>query len=97
MQNFDYIVYRVQSRETLDHIAKKLNVPKDYIKKYNNFYESSLDEGDMLYLPHKISKMHIVAPMETLDSIAKKYGITKKEILSKNNIVELFVGEKLFL
>lgn len=97
MENLIYSCYRVQANETLSNITDKLSVSKEIIKKYNSFDENNLEEGDVLLIPKKISKIHIVAPMETLDSIAQKYGISKEKILSKNKIEVLFVGEKLFL
>lgn len=91
------IMYKVQKDDNLDKIAKKLGVEKDYILRYNSIQTQALEQGDMLFLPRKNIKVHIVAPLDTLSKIAKKYNITEQEIMSKNKINTLFIGQKLYL
>ena len=91
------VMYRVQKGDTLERIAKKLGVEKEYILRFNNISNEIVEAGDMLFLPRKNIRVHIVAPLDTLPKIAQKYGISEQEIIKKNNISTLFIGQKLYL
>lgn len=91
------IMYRVQMGDTLENVAKKLGVEREYICRFNNLSSEILEAGDMLFLPQKNIKVHIVAPLDTIPKIAQKYGISEQEIIQKNNVSTLFIGQKLYL
>lgn len=91
------VMYRVQRGDNLDIVSKKLGVEKNYLLQYNTIPTQKIEEGDMIYLPRKNIKVHVVAPLDTLPKIAQKYGISEQEIIRKNNISTLFIGQKLYL
>ena len=91
------VIYKVQKDDTLERIAKKLGVEKEYILRFNNIPSEIVETGDILFLPRKNIRVHIVAPLDTLPKIAQKYGISEQEIIKKNSISTLFIGQKLYL
>lgn len=52
--NTNFYYYKVGAKETLFGIAKKLNISKDDILKYNPFIAAGLKEKDTLFFPYDI-------------------------------------------
>ena len=90
------IFYKVRLNDTFDTIAKKFDVPVDYIKDNN---KGELYLGKVLFLPATNFKIHIVKPFETLSKIANIYGVKIAEIIKNNNLPSeyIFVGQKLYI
>ena len=90
------IFYTVKNNETLIDIAKKFQVPEEYILQHNsnNFYN-----GKVLFIPEINFKIHIVKPFETLQSVSNLYGVAVDKIIENNNLQTsfIFVGQKLFV
>lgn len=90
------IFYKVRLNDTFDTIAKKFDVPVDYVKDNN---KGELYFGKVLFLPATNFKIHIVKPFETLSKIANIYGVKIAEIIKNNNLPSeyIFVGQKLYI
>jgi len=80
--------------ETIESLAKTLDVMPWQIRKYNDLGErKSLSEGETIYLQPKRNKSkekdsHLVKEGETLRSISQLYGVKISKILKKNSLEE---------
>jgi LysM repeat protein len=97
----NYILHKVESKETLYSISRKYGVAVPVIKDANPEIKSGLNVGQIVKIPYKAreiknvvssGKTHTVAPKETLFSISKKYGVTIDELKKANP--ELSAGLK---
>lgn len=88
--------YTVQPNDTLEKICKIFNVEKNLVERCNDIDNTSLEKGDVLYIPCQNLRCHVVAPLDTLSKIAQKYNVSEKEIIERNKVSSLFIGQKLY-
>ena len=85
----DFVVYEVQSGDTLYSIAKKYNTKVDTIKVYNNLSSNILPIGKIIQIP--LDPLEItyqeyqIKPGDTLYSIANRYNTTVSNIMAIND------------
>lgn len=80
-------VHVIQKGNTLWGLHKLYDVPVEKIIEINPGVETSLQEGQKVYIPVPIvteEKVHTVAAKETLYSIAKKYDVNINELIKWN-------------
>jgi LysM repeat protein len=102
-----FIIHRIEEKETLYAISKRYGVAITAILEHNPTADGGLAVGQLLKVPYvpktKTSTtssgevIHIVAAKETLFSISKLYNVTVDEIKSWNNLSDnnLSTGQKL--
>ena len=82
-----FVIHKVKKKETLGKIAKRYDIPVDFIFKYNPKAKDGIKKGDKLRIPRYKQKIvitppkptsstHIVKSKETLWRIAYTYGIS---------------------
>ena len=87
--NKDNETYIVQRGDTLYSIANKFGTTVDEIKSLNKLTSNTLQIGQMLNIPTKVSEnvtTYMVQKGDTLYSIANKFGTTVDEIKSLNKL-----------
>lgn len=102
-----FIIHRIEEKETLYAISKRYGVAITAILEHNPTADGGLAVGQLLKVPHvpktKTSMttsgevFHTVAAKETLFSISKLYNVSVDEIKSWNNLSDnnLSTGQKL--
>ena len=85
----DFVVYEVQSGDTLYSIAKRYNTKVDTIKAYNNLINNILPVGLVLQIPlnpqEYIYQEYQIKPGDTLYSIANRFNTTVANIMAIND------------
>lgn len=97
--NTDFYCYKVQSKETIFGISKKLNISQDDLKKYNPSIANGLKKDFVLLIPVTLIQeneeqknviattnnfIHTVEKGETLYGISKTYNVSQDSIISLN-------------
>ena len=95
----EFYCYKVQAKETIFGISKKLNITQDDLKKYNPSIVNGLKKDYILLIPVNLVSpekednatvsqsdkfTHIVAKGETLYGLSKTYNVTQDEIIALN-------------
>jgi LysM repeat protein len=90
--NKNYILHKVDPKETLFSISRKYNVSLSEIKAANPQLAKALDIGQVLKVPYtakvklqRDSGKHTVASKETWYSISRKYSISVEELKKANS------------
>lgn len=87
----DYLVYRVQSGDSLWSIARKYDTTVNELIKLNNLSNTVLQINQQLYIPNKAedaleSTTYTVVSGDTLYGIARKFNVDLSELKSLNNL-----------
>lgn len=102
----DYLIYTVQSGDTLYKIANKYNVSVDDIIEVNQLPNTSLSINQQLLIPTTSTSLdekegitYVVQSGDSLWKIASKYNLTVDEIKTANNLTSnlLNIGDVLFI
>lgn len=84
-----YKIYIVEPGETIETIARNLNVTEDLLKQINGFDgNTSLQVGDQIIVPkiNTNNKSYIVKKGDNPYAIAQKYNISVNELLTYNGL-----------
>ena len=102
-----FIIHRIDKKETLYGISKRYGVPITAILEQNPTADGGLASGQILKIPYvpkaKVqqsgNRIHKVAPKETLFSISKLYDVSVDEIKAWNNLKDnsLATGQELII
>ena len=93
----NYVLYKVEAKETLYSLSKKYNTTVDEIKTANDGLAAGLQKGATIMIPSKsvvvskpkiesVQAMHVVGDGETLYSISKKYNVSVDDIKKWNKL-----------
>lgn len=97
--NTDFYCYKVQAKETIFGISKKLNISQDDLKKYNPSVANGLKKDYILLIPVSLIQekdeqndvivstncfTHTVQKGETLYGISKTYNVSQDTIIALN-------------
>ncbi len=99
--NTEFYCYKVQAKETIYGISKKLNITQDNLRKYNPSLANGLKKDHILLIPVSIIQInehkdlittssifiHTVQKGETLYGISKTYNVSQDSIIALNPIV----------
>lgn len=80
------ITYTVEGGEDMDDIARKYGLTTDQIRWSNGLKNTSVSDGDVLYLPSTPGIIYVVKDDDTLESIASTYGSSVAEIIALNDL-----------
>ena len=103
IEEFDYVVYKVEPGDTLYSIARKYNTTPDAIKSYNNLTSNLLTINQVLQIPVEETitenTTYTVRNGDTLYGIANNFGVSVSEIMNLNNLDStlLTVGDTLLI
>lgn len=102
-----FIIHRIDEKETLYGISKRYGVPITAILEQNPTADGGLASGQILKIPYvpkaKVqqsgNRIHKVAPKETLFSISKLYDVSVDDIKAWNNLKDnsLATGQELII
>ena len=99
----DYIVYTVQSGDSLYSIARKYGLTVDDIIDYNNLSSTALSINQQILIPKETetppgeANTYTVKSGDTLYSIARQFNTTINELMTLNNLTTsvLSIGQTL--
>lgn len=99
----DYIVYTVQSGDSLYSIAREYGLTVDELIDYNNLSSTNLSINQQILIPKKTetapgeTNTYTVKSGDTLYSIARQFNTTINELMTLNNLTTsvLSVGQTL--
>lgn len=74
--------YIIKKYDTLDSIAKKLNINLEDLLKYNNFEKLFLEENQKIFL--NSTREHVIKYDDNLNTILKKYNLSIDELVDLN-------------
>jgi LysM repeat protein len=102
-----FIIHRIDEKETLYGISKRYGVPITAILEQNPTADGGLASGQILKIPYVPkakaqqggNRIHKVAPKETLFSISKLYDVSVDDIKAWNNLKDnsLSTGQELII
>ena len=86
--NANYLIYRVQSGDSLSRISRNFNVSIAEIRRANNIWTDYLDIGQELTIPQAAQqeRTYTVQYGDSLYRIANRFGITVAQLSSANNL-----------
>ena len=88
-QRTEYLVYKVESGDSLYSIGNKFKVTTDALKYVNNLRDSSVLQVDQeIAIPPISGLIHKVSAGDTLGSIAQKYSVPSQAIADFNYLLE---------
>ena len=95
-----YSVYEVKKNESLNDIAKKLNISlEELISLKNNI--NTIKEGQLIIIPNENQyNTYVVKNGDNLYNIAKRYNVEEKTIELLNGLKEneyIYPGQKLLI
>lgn len=83
-----YIIIPVSTN--IDFIAKKFDISKEKLLKYNDLSQENLSANDIIFLDKKASralvKTYVVREGDTMHSISQKFAIQMNRLFKKNDI-----------
>lgn len=99
----DYIVYTVESGDSLYSIARKYKVTVDELIDYNNLSSTALSINQQILIPKEVQSpslednIYTVQSGDTLYSVARKFNTTINELMTLNGLTTslLSVGQTL--
>lgn len=83
--------YIVQSHDTLEGIAERMNVRLDLLTKYNDITKILLAENQIIKIPRQY-QLYTIKPEDTLESILMTTNMTLEELIKANMDTWLQVG-----
>ena len=90
-----YQVYRILNGETIESIAKKLNITSDELRRLNGIGDNaSLREGSYIIIPNVKQSSdseyitYIVKEKDNLYNIAREYNVDYKTLIKLNGLKE---------
>lgn len=104
-----FIIHRIEEKETLYAISRRYGVPITSILEFNTSAEGGLSVGQLLKIPYtpktktpavtQRERMHTVSSGETLFSISKLYDVTVDELKTWNSLKDnsLSAGQQLVI
>ncbi len=107
-----YSIYKVQPKETMFTISKRFGISVDALMYINDLNDSSIQEGQVLLIPKKLTQpqqqvsvdsarfiQHKVKPKETLFGLARLYAIPVAEIEKNNELGDrqIQIGQTLLI
>ena len=95
-----YSVYEVKKNESLNDIAKKLNISLEELISLNNNI-NTIKEGQLIIIPNENQyNTYVVKNGDNLYNIAKRYNVEEKTIELLNGLKEneyIYPGQKLLI
>lgn len=95
-----YSVYEVKKNESLNDIAKKLNISLEELISLNNNV-NTIKEGQLIIIPNENQyNTYVVKKDDNLYNIAKRYNVDEKTIELLNGLKEneyIYPGQKLLI
>lgn len=95
-----YSVYEVKKNESLNDIAKKLNISLEELISLNNNV-NTIKEGQLIIIPNENQyNTYVVKNGDNLYNIAKRYNVEEKTIELLNGLKEneyIYPGQKLLI
>ncbi len=95
-----YSVYEVKKNESLNDIAKKLNISLEELISLNNNI-NTIKEGQLIIIPNGNQyNTYVVKNGDNLYNIAKRYNVEEKAIELLNGLKEneyIYPGQKLLI
>ena len=95
-----YSVYEVKKNESLNDIAKKLNISLEELISLNNNI-NTIKEGQLIIIPNENQyNTYVVKNGDNLYNIAKRYNVDEKTIELLNGLKEneyIYPGQKLLI
>ncbi len=99
-----YNIYKINSGETLEDIAKKFNTSLSNLKRINGLKETT-DKIDGKYIIVPVQKgnifdIYIVKKGDTIYELSKKYNTNEDTLLKINGLLKtdyIYPGEELFV
>lgn len=95
-----YSVYEVKKNESLNDIAKKLNISLEELISLNNNI-NTIKEGQLIIIPNGNQyNTYVVKKGDNLYNIAKRYNVDEKTIELLNGLKEneyIYPGQKLLI
>lgn len=95
-----YSVYEVKKNESLNDIAKKLNISLEELISLNNNV-NTIKEGQLIIIPNENQyNTYVVKKGDNLYNIAKRYNVDEKTIELLNGLKEneyIYPGQKLLI
>ena len=95
-----YSVYEVKKNESLNDIAKKLNISLEELISLNNNI-NTIKEGQLIIIPNGNQyNTYVVKKGDNLYNIAKRYNVEEKTIELLNGLKEneyIYQGQKLLI
>lgn len=95
-----YSVYEVKKNESLNDIAKKLNISLEELISLNNNV-NTIKEGQLIIIPNENQyNIYVVKNGDNLYNIAKRYNVDEKTIELLNGLKEneyIYPGQKLLI
>lgn len=95
-----YSVYEVKKNESLNDIAKKLNISLEELISLNNNV-NTIKEGQLIIIPNGNQyNTYVVKKGDNLYNIAKRYNVEEKTIELLNGLKEneyIYPGQKLLI
>lgn len=95
-----YSVYEVKKNESLNDIAKKLNISLEELISLNNNI-NTIKEGQLIIIPNGNQyNTYVVKKGDNLYNIAKRYNVEEKTIELLNGLKEneyIYPGQKLLI
>lgn len=95
-----YSVYEVKKNESLNDIAKKLNISLEELISLNNNV-NTIKQGQLIIIPNENQyNTYVVKKGDNLYNIAKRYNVDEKTIELLNGLKEneyIYPGQKLLI
>ena len=83
-----YIIIPVSTN--IDFIAKKFDISKEKLLKYNDLSQENLSPNDIIFLDKKASRAlvntYVVQEGDTMHSISQKFAIQMNRLFKKNDM-----------
>ncbi|MBN1524768.1 MAG: M23 family metallopeptidase [Spirochaetales bacterium] len=92
--------YTVKNNDTLEKIAKKMNVDLSTLISFNKISDAkSVHSGSVLSIPNKKGVKHIVRSGESLLQLSNIYNVSMDDLLDWNNLksTTILKGQELFI
>ncbi len=102
-----YTIYQIQSGDTLENIASRLDILPDEIKRLNGLTDSTLRPGGFLIIPANSGSVsetgdqsYIVKKGDNMYQIARQYQVDYPFLLAYNGLTEkdyIYPGEEVLI
>lgn len=102
-----YTIYQIQSGDTLENVASRLDILPDEIKRLNGLSNSILRPGGFLIIPSNTGSItetgdqsYIVKKGDNMYQIAREYQVDYPFLLAYNGLTEkdyIYPGEEILI